>query len=191
VDVTVVTASGTSARFAADTFNYVAPAWQNPVNALDVDADGSVFPLDALIVINALNTEGAHTLTASDVTPPYVDVNGDGFLAPLDALLVINYLNSQSASSQAVFAAGQFSVSPAGSAPSTSAAVLASVEPLSIAADDQELRGRSTLASPSPQFAAQAARSTPVLDPTLAAKSDNLEDLLALLASDQASRIGH
>ncbi|MCU0961709.1 MAG: PKD domain-containing protein, partial [Pirellulaceae bacterium] len=63
--------------------------------ALDVNRDGWVSPLDALLVINQLNGErhievqvGGEWLT--------VDVNRDTYLTPIDALLVINYVNQRS-----------------------------------------------------------------------------------------------
>lgn len=72
--------------------------WQNLVNNLDVNDDGFITPLDALIVINDLNSLGPRLLP--DPIPPepefYIDVNGDGLVTPLDALIVINYLNSLS-----------------------------------------------------------------------------------------------
>jgi hypothetical protein len=73
--------------------------WQNPLNHLDVSADGSVSPLDALLVINFLNSGRRGVLPMPKpgefAPPPFVDVNGDDTLAPLDALLVINQLNKR------------------------------------------------------------------------------------------------
>ena len=71
--------------------------WHNLVNAFNVsaDPDGDVSPLDALLVINWLNSHDESELPAL-ATPEadgYVDVNNDGFCTPLDALLVINELN--------------------------------------------------------------------------------------------------
>ena len=68
--------------------------WQNPLNALDVDASGFVEPIDALLVINRINRGGGGDLPPVAVVPPYYDVNGDRKVLPVDALLVINYLNS-------------------------------------------------------------------------------------------------
>ncbi len=59
----------------------------------DVDDDGKVVPLDALLVINKLNSGGANALTDLVANDPYYDVTGNDFLEPLDALLVINELN--------------------------------------------------------------------------------------------------
>jgi len=54
--------------------------WQNPVNALDVDGDTFVSPIDAVQVINYLNGSGPDALpTGGGRQPPFLDVNGDGF----------------------------------------------------------------------------------------------------------------
>jgi hypothetical protein len=75
--------------------------WQNATLPEDVDNSGQVVPLDALLVINELNTVGGGTLpvppTADWAPPPFLDVNGDNFLSPIDALLVINFLNQAAA----------------------------------------------------------------------------------------------
>jgi VCBS repeat-containing protein len=73
--------------------------WRNPVRPLDVNADGFVSPLDALIIINDLNFRGSRKLPNPPVPPfvppPYLDTNGDGFVSASDALLIINYLNTR------------------------------------------------------------------------------------------------
>jgi hypothetical protein len=71
------------------------PPWQNKHWALDVNDDGSVTALDALIVINHMNRNG---IGSADTPPPagsatFVDVNGDRFITPLDVLIIINFLN--------------------------------------------------------------------------------------------------
>ena len=72
--------------------------WQCPVFPLDVNHDGLITPLDALIVINYLNEHGPGTLpvpvTAELAPPPYLDCTGDREVTPQDALLVINDLNA-------------------------------------------------------------------------------------------------
>jgi hypothetical protein len=75
--------------------------WHHAEAPLDVDGNGYVAPLDALIIINRLNSAGSQTLpkpTGSQVPPPYYDTNRDGRLEPVDALLVINFLNDPSRS---------------------------------------------------------------------------------------------
>jgi YD repeat-containing protein len=69
--------------------------WRNPVDALDVNADGATVPIDALNVINDLNANGSRQLPAvKDPTKPFLDTDGDQFIAPLDVLQVVNGLNS-------------------------------------------------------------------------------------------------
>ena len=53
---------------------------------LDFDRDGYVTSLDALILVNDLNTEGA-------VYEKALDVNDDGIVSSLDCLAVINFIN--------------------------------------------------------------------------------------------------
>jgi len=72
--------------------------WQCPVFPLDVNHDGWITPLDALIVINYLNEHGPGILpvpaTAELAPPPYLDCTGDREVTSEDALLVINDMNS-------------------------------------------------------------------------------------------------
>jgi hypothetical protein len=72
------------------------PLFHNDMIPWDVNGDFSVSPLDALVVINRLNTQGSSSLTGQSPTDKssYVDVTGDNFLSPLDALSVINALNN-------------------------------------------------------------------------------------------------
>ncbi len=67
---------------AADLFDH------NFVMPEDTNSGGFVSPIDALVVINALNSRGENTQVNAAV-----DVNADGSLTPSDALLVINFLN--------------------------------------------------------------------------------------------------
>lgn len=71
-------------------------SWTNPQQPLDVNDDSFVGPIDALQVINTLNSDGARQLStpsASNAPPPYLDSSGDDYVTAMDALLVINYLN--------------------------------------------------------------------------------------------------
>ncbi len=69
--------------------------WRNPVDSIDVDSDGSVSPLDALVVINHINAGGSGPLPSlHDSTKPFLDVDGDQSVSPLDVLSVINHLNA-------------------------------------------------------------------------------------------------
>lgn len=73
----------------------LASDWQNPARQLDVNNDGSLTPLDALLGINRLNSvvSGPLPLRAANSDEPYYDTNGDGIHSPIDVLLVINTLN--------------------------------------------------------------------------------------------------
>ncbi len=71
------------------------PPHQNPAQNLDVNADGFVSPIDALLIINFLNNNnGGGSVAGLPAPPPYRDVNGDNFISAIDALIVINALNS-------------------------------------------------------------------------------------------------
>ena len=62
---------------------------------LDVDRDGFVLPLDALLIVNHLNERPAERRHATVMSDAFdFDVNGDGYESPIDALLVLNYLNA-------------------------------------------------------------------------------------------------
>ncbi len=68
---------------------------QNPFNPLDVDRDTFVSPLDVLITINSINSQGVRRIAPGNHTAPFYDVNADGSLSPLDTLTIINYLNTR------------------------------------------------------------------------------------------------
>ncbi|MEM8678741.1 MAG: Ig-like domain-containing protein, partial [Planctomycetota bacterium] len=107
----------------------------NFVNPFDVDANGAVSPIDALLVINELNTvNGASLLQANQAM---TDVNADGYVSPLDALLVINQLGAtpQAPLSGAV-TAGDADEAPADLTAPSNQAVLMAID--SIFVDEEE-----------------------------------------------------
>jgi hypothetical protein len=84
------------------------PPFQNPDGDVendgfsrDVNDDGFITSLDALVIINILNSPGIGNgalpnAVISDPTNPlprYVDVDGDGFVTSTDVIIVINWLN--------------------------------------------------------------------------------------------------
>jgi len=76
--------------------------WQNPVLREDVNGDTRVTPLDALILIAAINSDRQQlprTMAGSDVLPPYPDVDPNYKVTPLDVLVVIAYLNAKASGS--------------------------------------------------------------------------------------------
>ncbi len=73
------------------------PSHQNPSNRLDVNADGRITPIDALLVINLLNDPTRpRDVRLLPAPPAYFDVDGTGLVTAGDALLVINHLNANS-----------------------------------------------------------------------------------------------
>lgn len=73
--------------------------WHNVSIPVDVNADGLVTPIDALLIINEINLRGPRSLVGSHLaSPPYVDTNGDDMLSPDDVLRVVNYLNANPSS---------------------------------------------------------------------------------------------
>ena len=93
----VTDSEGASSNATVNIYRVLAgAAWQNPVNELDVNGDGTISPLDALQVINNFDASlsfPSSTPTLSGGPPPFVDVDNNGTVSPLDALLVINALN--------------------------------------------------------------------------------------------------
>jgi len=73
--------------------------WHNSSERCDVNADGFITPIDALLIINYLNRHSGNTgLPPAPATPPpYYDVNDDQYITPIDALTVINYLTGRPA----------------------------------------------------------------------------------------------
>jgi hypothetical protein len=81
----------------------VLAGWQNPIIRCDVNGDGNVTSLDAIVVINKLNvdefSEAGGPLGERDPNSlePWGDVNGDGWISAVDALQVINALDRNTA----------------------------------------------------------------------------------------------
>lgn len=70
---------------------------QNQDHPSDVNGDGLISPLDALLLLNELSNNGSYEIQMpSSEEPPYFDVDGDGHTSPKDALGVINCLNGLS-----------------------------------------------------------------------------------------------
>ncbi len=75
--------------------------WSNPFMTMDVNGNGTIEPLDALSIINALNAAmvfdaQGRFISSSELNAGlfgFLDTNADGLLTPLDALIVINALN--------------------------------------------------------------------------------------------------
>ncbi|MGB7329054.1 MAG: tandem-95 repeat protein [Rubripirellula sp.] len=88
---------GRPSSIATVTVQVVASRLQNPDEFSDVNDDGFVTAIDALLIINRLsrsgNGDGRIPVTADDRGPNYFDVSGDQTISSLDALRVINQLS--------------------------------------------------------------------------------------------------
>jgi hypothetical protein len=97
----VVQISATAAGFAGGTVSLtildveLLHPWTNPNNPLDVNNDGRVTPIDALIVVSYLNEFGSGLLPLP-WDGLFIDTNRDGRISPFDALLIVSELNEQS-----------------------------------------------------------------------------------------------
>ncbi len=100
--------------------------WQNAIRSEDVNANGEVTALDALTVINRLNSGESNELSPpndpNELIGRFYDVSGDGRVSALDALKVINYLNGDAASGEPITASPGISLAPtSGEMPAPSA----------------------------------------------------------------------
>jgi hypothetical protein len=114
-------------RYTSDSVTIVSSAvlgsgegFTNSSNRFDVNNDGSISPIDALIIINSLGRGGSRSLSnpsgEGEFSPTmFIDVNGDGSVSPIDVLQVINAINRRTTSgegeSAAVTIAGSSSAS--------------------------------------------------------------------------------
>jgi hypothetical protein len=76
--------------------------WHNQASPFDVNANGVVSQLDALLTIDALRRAGPGRLATGSYSAPeeggYMDISGDGYLSPLDGLLIVSRLRSKPSS---------------------------------------------------------------------------------------------
>lgn len=104
VDLTqssLITATAPSSVAASTTIQVIdddGPSiWKNQRDAFDVNNDGTVAPLDVLLIINYIKRNGIGLAPNTQLVPPvFADTDGDWFISPIDVLLVINTLNRRS-----------------------------------------------------------------------------------------------
>jgi VCBS repeat-containing protein len=94
----------------------------------DVNNDGLVSPLDALLVIDTLTSKGSRSVAVDRSEAPYVDTSADNQLSPLDALFVIASLDRNRSAGE-----GEVSTSDLLKSPSTQAL---SIPPITPAIDE-------------------------------------------------------
>ena len=169
--------------------------WQNKVNPFDVNADGSVSPIDALIIITYLNEFGSGPIappTAGNAPPPFYDTNGDNQVVPGDINRVITELNINASADgegegegetlevelkrsfgQSLFVSGSLQSEPVGPAADDSSVTQTSANDMVQAYDD--IQRQSVALSQG-----QRASGLPVAD------GNDLEDLLDEIAGELA-----
>lgn len=136
LELTVTATSVTGSETIAGQFDVAVvakkPIHQNPVDPRDVNGDGKITPLDALLLINYINSFGSGPIRGippkggSGEREAWIDVNGDGIISPLDALIIVNWLNRQRlAQGGDMNASGEDSFSPAPVPPAVVPAELA------------------------------------------------------------------
>jgi hypothetical protein len=78
-------------------FDGQTPSWRNAENPADVNDNGEVTPLDALLVIAYINAnlDDLSVPPPPAEPPPYYDVDGNGSVTALDVLIIIDVLNAQ------------------------------------------------------------------------------------------------
>ena len=73
--------------------------WRNVTEPYDVDGNCDVTPLDVLLLINEINSNGSRMLTPRTAEKPglplFLDPTGDGSLTPGDVLAIINQINQR------------------------------------------------------------------------------------------------
>ncbi len=96
---TIADVSGRISDPATVSVNVANSRLQNPALRTDVNGDGNVSPIDALLIINHLARSGqaAIPVTPSDQGPAFYDVDGSQLITPGDALQVINELARRAA----------------------------------------------------------------------------------------------
>ncbi len=151
---------------------------QNRSLPQDVNNDGSVSPIDALLIINQMNrfgvsSEGEFAASTSLASTYFTDVNGDNTTSALDALQVINYLtrmsNVQANGEQIAIIQRNAAASPATSESSDD--VFAEL------GDEPEKLVAAGAADP------VAAQQLPLID-SVAGDGEDEDDILSLLADD-------
>ena len=155
---------------------------QNPVLAQDVNNDGVVSPIDALLIINRMGrpsfAEG-ESISRNSIAY-YTDVNGDNETTALDALQVINYLSRNNSNNfegesdvaPVVQAAEQISANPNGISTRVSDSVFAD-----LSEDGKLISSEAAASDSSPAIVVGEAFVNEASD-------DDDDDILGLLADD-------
>ncbi len=131
----------------------------NYLIAEDVNLDFNVSPLDALLVINALNQGGSRGFAEGEVSSgvaSMLDVNGDNYLSPIDALLIVNRLNAEGEdpTPQNTFIRFSYQVTDTAGAPISNTVVVGSTFRINVLVQDVRPASARTITDPTdPDYA--------------------------------------
>jgi subtilisin family serine protease/subtilisin-like proprotein convertase family protein len=134
--------------------------WHNLSNGEDVNNDGYISPIDALLVINRINTNGAGGIVGASATATstyYYDVVPDNQINPADALAVINFLNAHRVST-----ANALSMTPALAAEGEAGSALNLLAFLGLAAQERAASPTNAAAASGKLLAADGALNSPL-----------------------------
>ncbi|MFO0821256.1 MAG: dockerin type I domain-containing protein [Pirellulales bacterium] len=90
-----MSAGGPGDDLAAQT-GVITVSWHNAAEPVDVNGDGYVSPLDALLMVSWINENGTGAIGGEGEASGgsfFPDINDDGVVTPLDCLVVFNHLN--------------------------------------------------------------------------------------------------
>lgn len=165
-------------------------ARQNALLPADVNSDGVVSPMDALLVINEISRSrtaaSGETASTRAVSLMFTDVNGDGLITPLDALNVINHI-SRARQGDAPSDVNQLLGQTTGDNGITPVDTYAALAELlsSISASDS---GSSSDTGAEGEMSAEGeSNAVPIVESVKNDDDESHDDLLALLADDVAS----
>jgi len=158
------------------------------VQASDVNGDGRIGAIDALIVVNMINQNGSGAVPEGTPEDLFVDVNADGFVSPSDVLGVVNDVNAAvagGAGGEGEMPAEVVSSSSVDGLMRTSAPIW---QVLGLPRVDRGASTRAAAVESVGQLPAEVAKpqvsdSTPAVAPALASPLDTVLDELDLVSS--------
>jgi hypothetical protein len=93
--VTLIAQGSSGEQFSKQTLVRVIKDRTPTVDPNDVDGDGMITPIDVLILINHINSQGSGSDSQEGEPGLRIDIDGDGHVSPIDVLILINVINDQ------------------------------------------------------------------------------------------------
>jgi hypothetical protein len=93
--VTLMAQGSSGEQFTKQTLVRVIKDRAPTIDPNDVDGDGFITPIDVLILINHINSQGSGSSSQEGEPGRRVDIDGDGHVSPIDVLILINVINNQ------------------------------------------------------------------------------------------------